>query len=502
VGLAPPPPLAHSYNYFGGERIDIFGRIPFLSDFPKADAILQKYTVTVQAIVRSAWKQCLLNDTHKTATQRSDTCRLDVVEQLPAVTTLKNDLFAVARRVLGAWPTRTLAALPDTPERIPQLQTLGGTQMRDHARSRHNVSYLRAHGSCMDYVHVQPSTTMPVAGRGAFATRFLPHGSVVAPVPLIHLPDASVLDMYPGAGSASRATGRNMADAPIHQQLLLNYCYGHKESTLLLCPYGVVSSLVNHAPRSSASTTTNNMTTANVKIEWSSKISSHLEWREQPISKWGHLYQAGLGFDYVALRDIHEGEEILVDYGADWQRSWDAHVANWRPVERMVDVLNRNVNSVIPTEQEWTWSMGDPTENKQAVNLWCYNSYREMQGLKMASDDAYPCKVVLRLGNDAHAVYTAELVYREQLVDSDDEMCKEFFDEVLWMLPRDAFAYGGVHERFDTREYMIPGTFRHPLGIPDDIMPDAWKNLRFNLTTVSVERKARPANATTGTTGA
>jgi hypothetical protein len=477
-----------------------------LSDFPKADAILEKYTHTVQAIVRSAWKQCLL-DTDKNATQRNDTCRLEAMAQTPAVATLTTDLFSAAKRVLGAWPTRTLAALPESPDAIPHLQALGGTHMRDYARSRHTVSYLQQHGSCMDYLHVQPST-IAVAGRGAFSTRFLPRGSVVAPVPLIHLPDKSVLDMYPGAGSASRAQSRNMADAPIHQQLLLNYCYGHRESTLLLCPYGVVSSLVNHAPSSLTANTTsattasaNNIPTANVKIEWSRKISSHLEWRDQPISKWGHLYRAGLGFDYVALRDIQKGEEVLVDYGADWQRAWDVHVAHWRPEERLVDVLNRDVHSVIPTEQEWTWSMGDPNDNKQAVNLWCYNIYREMQGLKLASDDAYPCKVVLRLGNDEHAVYTAELVYRKQRVDSDDEMCEEFFDEVLWMLPRDAFAYGGVYERFDTREYIVPGTFRHPLGIPDDIMPDAWKNLRFNLTTVSVERHARqPANTTTGTT--
>jgi hypothetical protein len=475
-----------------------------LADFPKADAILEKYTHTVKAIVRSAYKQCLL-DADKNATQRSDTCHLEVVEQTPAISTLKTDLFRAAKRVLGVWPTRTLAALPDTPDTIPQLQALGGTKMRDFARSRHNVSYLREHGSCMDYLHVQPST-IAVAGRGTFSTRFLPSGSVVAPVPLIHLRDKSAMDMYPGAGSASRARGRHPDDSPIHQQLLLNYCYGHRESTLLLCPYGVVSSLVNHAlPFNTTTTTTSasNVPTANVKIEWSRKMSSHLEWREQPISQWGHLYQAGLAFDYVALRDIQKGEEILVDYGADWQRAWDEHVANWRPVERLVDVLNQNVNSVIPTEQEWTWSMGDPNDNKQAVNLWCYNMYREMQGLKLASDDAYPCKVVLRLGNDANAIYTAELVYRKQRVDSDDEMCEEFFDEVLWMLPRDAFSYGGVYERFDTREYIVPGTFRHPLGIPDDIMPDAWKNLRFNLTTLSVEQRTRPANATiAATTGA
>ena len=56
-------------------------------------------------------------------------------------------------------------------------------------------------------------------------------------------------------------------------------------------------------------------------------------------------------------------------------------------------------------------------------------------------------------------------------------MCDELFDEVLWGVPRDAFAFGGPFEVFDTREYARAGTFRHDLRVPDEIMPEPWKNL-------------------------
>lgn len=55
-------------------------------------------------------------------------------------------------------------------------------------------------------------------------------------------------------------------------------------------------------------------------------------------------------------------------------------------------------------------------------------------------------------------------------------MCHEVFDEVLWALPRDALAYGGLHQVYDTAVYAQPGTFRQEMRIPDDIMPTAWKN--------------------------
>jgi len=38
------------------------------------------------------------------------------------------------------------------------------------------------------------------------------------------------------------------------------------------------------------------------------------------------LEKIGLSFEYVALRDIEEGEEIFMDYGEEWEDAWEQHV--------------------------------------------------------------------------------------------------------------------------------------------------------------------------------
>jgi hypothetical protein len=219
-----------------------------------------------------------------------------------------------------------------------------------------------------------------------------------------------------------------------------------------------------------------------VKIVWSEKITSHPEWFQMPINRWANDYKAGLGFEYVALRDIREGEEIFLDYGEEWEMAWHQHVANWKPVERLVDQLNQNLDLVIPTESEWTWTSGDPNENPNAVNVWCRDIYRGMQGLPAYAGHAWPCKVISRSeASDGSLQYTAEIVIKDQGIvgeeEEGDEVCHEQFDEVLWSLPRDAFLFGAVDEVFDTREYTLYKSFRHDLRVPDEIMPDAWKNI-------------------------
>jgi SET domain len=460
----------YGYSYFEGSREDIFGLIPFEVHYIRADTLLKKYTELGKSLIRNKRKSCLASFDEATE-QR---CSVSALDETISNQVLKNDLFALTRDVLGAWPTRTLKALPEDRTLIPKILSNGGTALKDYDRSVRDVQYLQEHGTCMDHLVVQPST-IPVAGRGAFAKRDLPAGSIVAPVPLIHLPNRKVLNMYAASSVLNIETDQFERDPtqPIHQQLLLNYCFGHGDSTLLLCPYGIVSSLINHAPADAEVGPT-----ANVKIVWSNKTTAHPEWRDKPIEEWAYAYQTGLGFEYVALRDIAAGEEVFVDYGNEWQQAWDEHVENWKPVERLVDKLNDDFDSILPTEDEWHWSVGDLTDDSQAVNLWCYNVYRELQGLPSAPEVAYPCKVILRQDVDGSALYTAEILERRQNVDDDDDdVCEEFFDEILWAVPRDAFAFGGLYHVFDTREYASTWTFRHDLRVPDELMPDAWKNL-------------------------
>lgn len=122
---------------------------------------------------------------------------------------------------------------------------------------------LEVHGKCLDNIRYGKSN-IPHAGRGAFATRSIrsesvifimellcllylfnmtfavsyTEGGLVAPAPLLHIPDRDILTMY--AEKLDDRTGEEYRDIskPIGHQLLVNYCFGHKASSILLCPYG------------------------------------------------------------------------------------------------------------------------------------------------------------------------------------------------------------------------------------------------------------------------
>ena len=135
-------------------------------------------------------------------------------------TFVHNSTFNSSSRVLGAFrrehKQQELTVLEQT-------QSMEELRLREASRSQ---EWLEQYGTCGDHIRAGPST-LEQAGRGAFANRDLPRGTIMAHAPLIHLVDRSRLSMYDIVSGEERPP-----------QLLLNYCFGHNESSLLLCPYG------------------------------------------------------------------------------------------------------------------------------------------------------------------------------------------------------------------------------------------------------------------------
>jgi hypothetical protein len=165
-----------------------------------------------------------------------------------------------------------------------------GTAFQLYNATVKNQEWMEEHGQCMDNIK-QGVSSIPHAGRGAFAGRRIRKGGLVAPAPLIHLPNRSNLVTYEHKIDEDGKWRRNTAK-PLHHQLLLNYCFGHRESSLLLCPYGLLTWYINHDAKN-----------PNTKIVWS-KQHRHPEWFSQPIEEWGDTGHNGLSLDYIALRDI------------------------------------------------------------------------------------------------------------------------------------------------------------------------------------------------------
>jgi hypothetical protein len=95
-------------------------------------------------------------------------------------------------------------------------------------------------------------------------------------------------------------------DEKIGMSLLINYCWGHPKSSVLLCPM-TSAILLNHC---SKRTKDCGPAGPNAKIQWSSgwDTPSH-RWRSKSLREIKEQKGRLLSFEVVALRDIAPGEE-------------------------------------------------------------------------------------------------------------------------------------------------------------------------------------------------
>lgn len=178
-----------------------------------------------------------------------------------------------------------------------------------------DLTWLDEHGVCLvDGAITGGPSPIVQAGRGARATRPLPAGAVVTASPLLAVAREDL---------AMKGGGH---------QLLLNYAFGHPNSSLLLVPTAPIVNYINHA------------TSPNVAIRWP-KEGSQLQrvfndaWQEG--TNWWLESAAGdvlkksnqLAWEYVALRDIAPFEELVLDYGPAWDRAW-GQFAGLHPYQR------------------------------------------------------------------------------------------------------------------------------------------------------------------------
>jgi len=214
--------------------------------------------------------------------------------------------------------------LPDEPAELKNILNEGGSFSLRAPGSVRSMEWLEKNGLCMDNIKPGPSE-IPYAGRGAFARRYIKKGSLVAPIPLIQISNESVLDLHPVKSSEyindhdgkTESMYIRRGDERIGIQLLMNYCFGHPESSMLFFPTGAVTSYINHAQEDKV----------NAKMVWSDHPNNHNDWLDEVLKPFNKM--GGLVLEIVATKDIKEGEEVLIDYGDEWQDAWDNHVREW-----------------------------------------------------------------------------------------------------------------------------------------------------------------------------
>jgi SET domain len=216
------------------------------------------------------------------------------------------------------------------------------------------LEWMQTNGVCYDTLDVLPST-INRAGRGAFSKRKLKQDEVIIVSPMLTLDRSQIeiTDQYlldeNNRKPYSREHGIHYTSEVVGQQILINYCYGHDKSNLLLFPLAPGVNFINHN------------STPNVYIRWSSRGHNEEIRRRIPIMELLEQRGTPLYLDYVALRDINEGEEIFIDYGNDWEKAWIGHIdiSSQEPTKLFRQHIGLSYDFYPPN-----WNRYDPTVSK------------------------------------------------------------------------------------------------------------------------------------------
>lgn len=411
------------------ERTESLGPIPIKGDLPRADKLLKKWDTIRRR--QNETNEEILKDLWESFVWRSP--------------------FDDSRQFF---------ALPKNWDETHQVLQHGLVDLRKQ-QSTPSLEWLAQHGICGDNIK-EGLSAIPQAGRGAFATRFLTKGSVVAPLPLLHIPNRTRFDMYARDKESSGGKNKSMV---VGQQLMLNYCLGHRDSTMVLCPYGLLTALVNHASE------------PNVKLQWADpKRSVHdPEWLNKTVDDFRDQKFAVLTMELVALRNIEKDEEIVLNYGDEWEEAWNEHVKAWSPVkgaESYVSAVdfNADLESKLKTVFEALVDPYPPNVRLKFDMAFTTRSHwlghlkaGTLKRYKMEEEaDMVDCDV-LRVSKGADGRYYYTAVY----FDPEKETAR------VKGVPREAFVFKDLPY---TGDFLQPNVFRHDIRIPDEIFPNKWKN--------------------------
>lgn len=162
-------------------------------------------------------------------------------------------------------------------------------------------AWIRHNGVCLEQL-VPKKSTLPDAGFGGFAQFGVRKGDIVVPAPVLHVVDKEVMTIYEAGVNASEDPDRYS----IGTQVMLNYCFGHPESSMLMCPMtGAV--LINHC---SMRTKECGPDGPNAEVRWSSGWDpTSVAWRSKTFEEIDEHKGRILSFEIVARRNISPGEE-------------------------------------------------------------------------------------------------------------------------------------------------------------------------------------------------
>lgn len=183
-----------------------------------------------------------------------------------------------------------------------------------------------------------------------------------------------------------------------------------------------------------------------------------------------------------------------MNYGTEWERKWLAHYRDWKPVAGAEHYLpsfhfNRNEKRLKVVSQEnpyppnvelhvfeqffdksKKWKTGmkrklrlfDEREDRRNATLdWGEDTFAKQQAAIELTEGSRPVDILsVEETDDGEYLYTVR--------DHQD-------NKIYSGLPRLAFYF---FDKPQTTDMYLENAFRHHIGIPDELMPNSWRNLR------------------------
>ncbi|KAL3805486.1 hypothetical protein ACHAWO_002996 [Cyclotella atomus] len=448
-------------HYFRG-RPNVYGLVPLTPEFQTADELLTKLW---SALNSSPILKSLMLDHGEEAH-----IELDRIWNV-----FRND-FVTDQRVSNALPS-SVADIPRAAMHGTPFNFLRGNNPR-------SLEWLETNGYCMDTLNVGRSN-IPHAGRGAFAKKAFVEGETILPLPMLHI-DRSDLDIWRNGELYSK-------------QLILNYSFGHKDSSLLLFPYSSSAGFINHGGKE-----------ANAKVVWAETDPTGFhqkEWKSMSPRLILDMKHTGLLMLVVATRPIQEGEEVTIDYGDEWQDAWERHVEDWDSsgIYRSAAELNESEKEIktvfedsyhpVATACHYRYQGAmesdepadddeddDDDDDDGTVTLddipWIEAEATQWQDLggrhTMSGDNFRPCVVLSRhpaSSIDEEDTYTVSMFNRGGPYEFDKiPLDKPHFVKGI---ARRAILFVDIPE---SSVQQNAKTFRHEIGVFDELWPEAWKD--------------------------
>jgi hypothetical protein len=271
-------------------------------------------------------------------------------------------------------------------------------------------------------------------------------------------------------------------NSPLGQQLVLNYCFGHQESSILLMPAGPMITLVNHASNGQG---------ANAYLDWAYHpyVYNDEELHDITPDALASAASPNIVMNLIATRDIEPGEEILIDYGDAWVAAWNLYMddyavkhadGNWplKAEDVMLDYIDepfpvnlRQGTSPYPKGVATACFIetsdvedGFPTRNEAGIEILQWVGPRTFADYKGHQFFACDLMEITEPLNDGH-MFNYTVLARH----SDSEVL------MVQDVPHAAITLVDLPY---TSDIHTPGAFRQWIAIEDHLFPQAWRNMR------------------------